>query len=101
MGGRERLALVAVVVLPVVPLIAALARAWQVVSEPGMDPGLVPARWPVPLFSRVGLGLVVALMCTGPAWRWVAISPGAVVRALPTFFAVVASVALVQALVAP
>ncbi len=101
MAEREPIALVVVLVLPVVPLVCAIARMCEVLAGGGMDPTLVPDPWPVPFFNRVGVGAVVAVMCLGPAWRWVQTSPDSAVRALPRLLSGVAAVAFLQALVAP
>lgn len=101
MGGRERFALVMLVVLPVVPLVASLARVWEVASGAGVDPALVPPFWPVPLFSRVGVAAAVAAMCAGPAWRWAALAPEQVAAFAPRLMLLVSAGVVVQVAVAP
>lgn len=101
MDGRERLALVAHVILPVVPLVASLARVWEVASGSGPDPSLVPPFWPVPLFTRVGVAAAVALMCSGPTWRWASSSPGSVVAFAPRLVVFVSVAVVLQVAVAP
>jgi hypothetical protein len=101
MGERERVVLVAVLLAPVVPVVASFARIFECLAGPEADPTLVPPAWPVPLFTRVGVAGVVALMAAGPAWRWVSTDVPAAVRRLPAWFVVAAAIVSVQALVWP
>ena len=101
MGGRERLALDASLVLPVIPCVASLARIREVWSGAGVDPALVPPFWPVPLFTRVAVAAVVALMCAGPGWRWAEADPEGVAAFVPRVLWLVSAVVLLQIAVAP
>jgi hypothetical protein len=61
----------------------------------------VPPFWPVPLFTRVAVAAVVALMCAGPGWRWAEADPEGVAAFVPRVLWLVSAVVLLQIAVAP